>query len=372
MLLTIISFAIILSILVLVHELGHFLVAKKLGIKVEEFGVGFPPRAFSKKIGETIYSINWLPVGGFVKLYGEDSAGGGSIKVQGSKLKVKNAEGEDINRAFYARPLWQRISVVTAGVIMNFVLAVVIISFLFSSQGVPLPTDSIRVNDVSGNSPAAIAGIQMDDRILEIDGVKISDTAVFIKTTKEKVGKEVSLVVKRGDQTFTTKLTPRVNPPEGEGAMGVSITNIEVKKYTWYEAPFYGTIEAGKFSWLILGGLGGMVKDLVSGGFKPEGVAGPIGVAQLTGEAVRAGWFAVLWFVALLSLNLAVLNIMPIPALDGGRFFFMLIEFFTGRKVSPKYEGYAHAIGLFALLALMALITVLDLSRLVQGKSILP
>ncbi len=369
MFVTLISFAVILSILVLVHEFGHFLVAKKLGIKVEEFGVGFPPRAFGKKIGETVYSINWLPVGGFVKLYGEDSAGGGSVRSQKTE---SSSQKEDIGRAFYARPLWQRICVVTAGVSMNFVLAVFIISFLFSSQGVPLPTDTVIVNGVSLNSPASIAGIREEDRILKINGIKISDTATFIKTTKELVGEEVSLTVKRGDQNFTTKLTPRLNPPKGEGAMGVSITNIEVKKYTWYESPIYGTIEAGKFSWLILGGLGGMVRDLVSGGFKPEGVAGPIGVAQMTGEAVRAGWFAVLWFVALLSLNLAVLNIMPIPALDGGRFFFMLIELFTRRKVSPKYEGYAHAVGLFALLALMALITVLDLSRLVQGKSILP
>lgn len=367
MLLTIISFIIILSVLVLVHELGHYLVAKKLGIKVEEFGFGFPPRAWGKKIGETVYSINWLPVGGFVKLYGEDNAGGGKMSSAVSGLK-----GEDVKRAFFARPLWQRICVVTAGVIMNFILAIVIISFLFSTQGVPLPTENVVVNGVSNNSPAAIAGLRNKDRILEINGQKISDTQTFIKTTKSNAGHEVSLLVKRGDQTFTTKLTPRLHPPKNEGAMGVSITNIEVKKYTWYEAPFYGTVEAGKFSWLILSGLGQTIKDLFTGGLKAESVAGPIGVAQLTGEAVRAGWFAVLWFVALLSLNLGVLNIMPIPALDGGRFFFMLIELFTGKKVNPKYEGYAHAAGLIALLSLMALITVLDVSRLIQGKNILP
>ncbi len=383
MFVTLIAFIIILSVLVLIHELGHYLVAKKLGIKVEEFGIGFPPRAYGKKIGETLYSINWLPIGGFVKLYGEDSAGGGKIVV-GSKQNAASKEvhatshmlhaagDSDIKRAFFARPLWQRMAVVTAGVIMNFVLAVVLISFLFSTQGVPLPTDNVIVSGISKNSPAEMVGLQNEDKILRINDKVINKTDDFISETKKLRGTEVSLLVLRNDKEFTVSLTPRLNPPKGEGAMGVSITNIVVKKYTWYEAPIYGTVEAGKFSWLILSGLSDMVRDLFTGGVKPETVAGPIGVAQLTGEAVRAGWFAVLWFVALLSLNLAVLNIMPIPALDGGRFFFMIIELVTRRRVSAKYEGYAHAVGLVVLLGLMVLITLLDLSRLVQGKSILP
>jgi regulator of sigma E protease len=205
-----------------------------------------------------------------------------------------------------------------------------------------------------------------------MNGQKMKSTNTFIEITKQNKGKNTTLLVERNGKTFTTSLTPRVVVPKNQGAMGVAITNIEVKKYTWYEAPIYGTAEAAKFSWMILGGLGGMVKDLFTGNIKPEGVAGPIGVAQMTGEAVRAGWFAVLWFVALLSLNLGVLNIMPVPALDGGRFFFMIIELITGRKVSPKYEAYAHGVGLVVLLGLMLLITLLDVSRLIQGKSILP
>lgn len=369
MLLTILAFILILSVLVLVHELGHFLVAKKFGIKVEEFGVGFPPRAFSKKIGETVYSINWLPVGGFVKLYGEDAAGGGSVKRQKEEVV---GSGGDIKRAFYARPLWQRISVVTAGVIMNFILAVVLISFLFASQGVPIPSDRIIINEVAPNSPAQAAGVLKNDRVMSINNVEIKDTATFIEETKKFRGQEVSLTLLRNGEEVTVRLTPRVNAPKDQGAMGVSITNIEVKRYSWLEAPFYGTFEAAKFSYLILGGLGQMVGDLVTKGVRPEGVAGPVGVAQLTGEAVRAGWVAVLWFTALLSLNLAVLNIMPIPALDGGRFFFMLIELVSGRKVSPRYEAMAHGVGLVLLLGLMLLITLVDVSRLIQGKSILP
>ncbi len=366
MLVTVIAFILILSVLVLIHELGHFLVAKKLGIKVEEFGIGFPPRAWGKKIGETTYSINWLPVGGFVKLFGEDDAGGGKV---GKSVVMSSG---DVERAYYARPLWQRMSVVTAGVVMNFVLAVVVISFLFATQGVPLPTEHVKVTEVSHQSPAEIAGLRPGDQVISMNGVVLKDSNKFISETQKHKGKEVTLIVVRDGQEFATKITPRANPPKGQGAMGVAITNIEVKKYSWFEAPFYGTMEAAKFSLVILQGLVSMIGDFVLHGVKPQGVAGPIGVAQLTGEAVRAGWFAVLWFLSLLSLNLAVLNILPIPALDGGRFFFMIIEMVTGKKVSPKYEAIAHGAGLVALLALMALITVFDVARLIQGKSILP
>lgn len=371
MLITIIAFIAILSILVLIHELGHFLVAKKLGIKVEEFGFGFPPRVWGVKKGETIYSINLLPVGGFVKLYGEDDAGGGKLKVKSDKSNSNSSDG-DIKRAFYARPLWQRITVVVAGVVMNFILAVVIISFLFASQGVPLPSKNIIVSEIAPNSPAARAGIQKGDKLIKFNDLSINKTDDFILETKKNLGKEVGLTILRDSKEVKVVLKPRLNAPKGQGAIGVSITNIEVKKYSVLEAPIYGTYEAMKFSWMILGGLGTMVRDAATGHIKPETVAGPIGVAQLTGEAVRAGWFAVLWFTALLSLNLAVLNIMPIPALDGGRFFFMLIELVFRRKVSPKYEAMAHGVGLVLLLGLMALITLVDVSRLLAGKSILP
>lgn len=365
MILTIIAFLLVLSILVLIHELGHYLTAKKLGIKVEEFGIGFPPRVFGKKIGETLYSINLLPIGGFVKLYGEDEAGGGKIGKSGEVAK-------DINRAFFARPLWQRMLVVTAGVIMNFILAVVIISTLFATQGVALPTDKVVITEVSSSSPADLAGIKEEDQVIEINNAKITSTEIFISETQKNKGQKVEVVLLRDGKSVSVTLTPRENPPEGEGAMGVAITNIEIKKYPWWQAPWYGTIEAGKFSLLIAQGLASMVADFVTTGAKPEGVAGPIGVAQLTGEAVKVGPAAILWFTALLSLNLAVLNILPIPALDGGRFFFMIIELLTRRKVSPRYEAIAHGVGLVLLLGLMVLITVLDVSRLIQGKSILP
>lgn len=366
MIITILAFIIVLSILVLIHELGHFLVAKKLGIKVEEFGFGFPPRLFGVKRGETIYSINLLPVGGFVKLYGEDAAGGGSLKTKDTESK------KDVKRAFYARPIWQRFSVVVAGVVMNFVLAVVIISYLFGSQGVALPTENVRITDVLPNSPAAVAQLQKGDEILTVNGISLKTTNEFISIIKENLDKEVTLIVKKDGQEKEVMLTPRKDFPEGEGPVGVGITNIEVKKYPWWQAPFFGTLEALRFSWMIVSGLGDMIFGFLFKGVQPEGVAGPVGVAQLTGQAVSYGVTATLWLTALLSINLAVLNVLPIPALDGGRLFFILIEVVTRKKVNPKYEGYAHAAGIAVLLSLMLLITVFDVMRLIAGESLIP
>ena len=367
MLVTIIAFLVILSVLVLVHELGHFLFAKKFGIKVEEFGFGFPPRVFGKKIGETIYSINLLPVGGFVKLYGEDEAGGGTVK--SSKLKVKSF---DLKRAFFARPALQRATIILAGVIMNFILAVVLISYLFTAHGVAIPTANIRILEVTSNSPAEAAGLKKADEIVSLNGKKINQTKDFADFARKNAGRETKLEVKRNGKVFQAKLVPRKNFPKGEGPLGVAITNVEIKKYPWYSAPFFGTLEAVKFSFMILQGLSEMVVNLVIYGKTPTGIAGPVGVAQLTGQAVSYGIVATLWFTALLSLNLAVVNILPIPALDGGRLFFIFIEMLSGRKVNPRYEALAHAIGLAILLALILLVTFSDVARLLSGKSLLP
>lgn len=366
---TVLAFILVLSVLVLIHELGHFLVAKKLGIKVEEFGFGFPPRLFGIKRGETLYSINLLPVGGFVKLFGEDNAGGGSVK---QTKQEKDLSAKQLKRAFFARPIWQRFAVVVAGVVMNFLLAVVLISYLFAAQGVAIPSKNIHVTEVLKNSPAAAVGLKVDDVITQINGKKITSTDAFIKEVKSDRGKAIQLGVSRKGQNYTFTVIPRTASPKGEGPIGVGISNITVTKYPWYKAPFYGTIEAFKFSWMIVSGLGMMVVNLVFHGTKPEGVAGPVGVAQLTGQAVSYGLNATLWFTALLSINLAVLNVLPIPALDGGRLFFIVIEAVTRKKVNPKYESYSHAVGLAVLLGLMVLITVFDIVRVISGQSLIP
>ncbi|MEX2007420.1 MAG: M50 family metallopeptidase [Candidatus Levyibacteriota bacterium] len=363
----ILIFILILTVLVLIHEAGHFFVAKKLGIKVEEFGFGIPPRIFGIKRGETIYSVNWLPIGGFVKLYGEDSAGGG--KVGKSQHPVK-----DIGRAFFARPAWQRALVIVAGVVMNFILATVIISYLFGVAGVPVAGDKVIVAGVSPSSPAEQAGLSEGDVVVSVNDVFIKSPTQLTDYTKQHLGEELRVAVeKENGETKELSLTPRKQYPAGQGPMGVSVaTNIAIKKYPWYQAPVIGLAESLKTSWMIASSLGTTIFQLVTKAQVPQGVAGPVGIAQLTGQFVQVGPMAVLSLVSILSLNLAVLNILPIPALDGGRLFFILIEMVTRKKVSQKYEGYAHAAGMVLLLGLIALITFHDITRLISGVPLLP
>lgn len=369
MLITIIVFLLILSILVLVHEAGHFFVAKFLKIKVEEFGFGLPPRVFGIKFGETLYSLNWLPIGGFVKLYGEDEAGSGSISLKKVKQNTK-----DINRAYFSRPKWQKAIVVTAGVIMNFILAVVIISFLFSVVGVPVATDKVTVAAIVSGTSAEKSGLKVGDEIEKVLGKQIKSTQEIIDSAMKNEGREITLTVKTVKGTEEVlKITPRINYPKGEGPMGIAILQeTQIKKYPWYEAPFVGTKEALKETWMIASGLSVLVTQLITKGAVPSDVAGPVGIAQLTGRVVEIGPYAVLSFISLLSLNLALINILPIPALDGGRLLFIIIEAVTRKKVNPELEGYAHTIGMIVLLALIGLITLHDLFRLFTGQPILP
>lgn len=413
MFLTIIVFLLILSVLVLVHEAGHFIVAKLLKIKVEEFGFGLPPKVFGIKFGETLYSLNLLPIGGFVKLYGEDDAGSGRVSLSqkapsdmvesrafamreeeieiassdaiikeerieisektiiNEKNKGKNAK---LDRAFYARPVWQRALVVVAGVFMNFILAVVILSFLFSIVGVPVPTEKVLVSTVIKGAPAEKVGLKVGDIIESVSGKKITSTLDVMSIARKNAGKEITLNIKtsKGKQEIL-KITPRINYPKDQGPMGVVISQeVVIKKYPWYQAPFVGTKEALKETWMIGSGLVMLVGQLVTKGVVPQDVAGPVGIAQLTGRVVDIGPFAVLSFISLLSLNLALINILPIPALDGGRLLFIAIEALTRKKVNPNVEGYAHTIGMVILLALIALITLHDLFRLFTGQPILP
>ncbi len=368
MLLTIIVFLVILTVLVLIHELGHFITAKIFGIKVEEFGLGFPPRVFGKKKGETLYSINALPIGGFVKLYGEDDAGGGKIS-KGKKIE----KDPDLDRAFFAKPIWQRIVVVTAGVAMNFLLAVIIATYLFTSQGLPTDNKSVLITQVAKNTPAAVAGLRAGDAIVSIDGHEVADPSSLIAVTKDKLGKEVTLIVLREGNEIPLKITPRVNAPKGEGAMGVAIEqNITFQKYPFPQSIYYGTKQAAHDSVLVVTGFVDMIKTIFTKQTIPEGVAGPVGMAQLTGEFVKIGPDAVLSLVYMLSLSLAVLNILPIPALDGGRLFFILIELFTRRKVNAKYEAYAHMVGIVVLLTFLVFISYKDILRIISGQSIIP
>jgi regulator of sigma E protease len=354
---TVLIFIITLSILVLVHELGHFLMAKKMGVKVEEFGIGIPPKLFGIKIGETLYTINLLPIGGFVKLFGEEY----------NELDHKNKSKHDENRTFVNKKPWQKTLIVLGGVIGNFLLGWLIFSYLVT-QGIPVPTNKVIVEKITKNSPAFFAGLQEKDIIKKIifenNTINLTSTNTLIEKTKKSAGKNIRLLVQRSQQEFTIDLVPRINPPKGEGPLGISVTSYVEKKYPWYSAPFYGLIEAFSITSKIASELGKMIFGFITFQKQKIDVAGPIGIANLAGQAIKFGRNAFLEFLALLSLNLAIINIFPFPALDGGRLIFVLYEGITKKKPNKNFEKYTNLIGFIVLLSLAALITVSDIIKL--------
>lgn len=353
---TILIFILTLTILVLVHESGHFLMAKKIGVKVEEFGIGLPPKLFGIKKGETLYSINLLPLGGFVKLFGEEY----------DELKNKTNK----NRTFVNKKPWQKTLIVLGGIFGNFLLGWFIFSYLVT-QGVPVPTNDVIIEKVTKNSPAQIAGLKKKDIIIKLipqdsqfSQVLLTSSSDLIVQTKKLAGKIVDLEFKRNGKIYSTTIIPRKNPPKNEGPLGISVTSFIEKKYPWYSAPYYGLVEAFNITFKIASELGKMLFGFVT--FKKQyvDVTGPIGIANLAGQAVKFGRNVFLEFLALLSLNLAIINIIPFPALDGGRLVFVLYEGFTKKRPNKDFEKYTNLIGFIILLFLAALITVNDIIKL--------
>ena len=350
---TILIFILVLSILIFVHELGHFFIAKKMGVRVDEFGFGLPPRLFGKKIGETLYSLNLIPLGGFVKLYGEEHH------------EIKNKS--NIRHAFINKKPWQKTLIIIGGVVGNFLLGWVIISFLFT-QGVPVPIKKIIVNKISKGSPADISGLKEKDEILKMIAkglsINLTTTDDLTTLTKKYAGNSISLFVKRGDKFITINVIPRKKPPVNEGPLGISISSYVIKKYPWYKAPVYGLIESLRIIKTIVIELSKTLYQLVTFQKVKVEVAGPIGIVRFAGSAVKSGANAVLELLALLSFNLGVINIFPFPALDGGRLIFVLFEWITNKKINKNFEKYVNAFGLIILLFLGILISINDVLKL--------
>ncbi len=388
MLLTILVFLLILSILVLVHEAGHLFVAKKLGIKVEEFGFGFPPRIFGFKKGGTIYSINWLPIGGFVKLYGEDEAGGGKIMIKNKRLMIKNK-----HRAFFAKSAWQRASVIVAGVIMNAILAAVIFYIFLGISGfktdLPLLSDykffgvnqtniqEIIISSVVKNSPAERQGLKPMTKVVTVNGKKITGSKDFINIVNKNRGREIEITwsTLKTQDIHKTKVIPRIFPPKNEGALGIGLFSLSSAVFN-YVTPvqkiFSGITYPINLMVYNLSVIAKLVKvSLENRTTEPlsQSISGPVGIASITEgileiQNLKEKILGLLNLAGILSISLAFFNVLPIPALDGGRLFFILIEAITGKKVNQKIESTTHAIGMIILLTLMALITFKDIAKL--------
>jgi regulator of sigma E protease len=337
------------GLLIFVHELGHFLTARLSGIRVLEFGFGFPPRLIGITRGGIVYSINLIPLGGFVRMLGE------------------NGDSSEPD-SFAAKPPSRRALVLAAGSAMNFLTAVAIFA-LIAATGLPTPSDQVRIAEVFPGSPALTAGLQPGDIVLSVAGEPVQTTEGLRAITNRHLGQEIGLVILRGNQQLTIYLTPRPNPPQGEGPMGVRIEPVivYVPRPLWEAIP-YGFARSVEMLGIFVYGIGAMVRGIVA----PD-VAGPIGIAQLTGEVARVGGLIPLAnLAALLSLNLFAINLLPLPALDGGRLLFVLIEMVRGKRVAPEREGRIHFVGIVFLISLAVIISYFDILRIASGRSIVP
>lgn len=351
------TFFLILSLLVIVHELGHFFAAKKNGVYVQEFGFGLPPRLLGMKYGETLYSLNLLPFGGFVKVFGEEQ----------DEIMKKSLPKKLKNRAFIKKTPWQRATIIIAGVIANFLLGWIVISYLFT-QGVPVPTNKVVIEKVSKNSPAELAGLRPNDIIESIveSNRKLKSSEDLVNLTKKYQGQKITLLINRNRQKFFVQIIPRVKPPKGEGPLGVVVTSFIEKKYHWYEAPIYGLWEAVRITSVIIAEVLKSLYQLLTFQKTQIEVSGPVGIAQVTFQAVKFGKNAVFQLLGLLSLNLAVINILPFPALDGGRLALVAYEGIFKKKTNPKIEKTLNLIGFTILFFLITLVTINDIIKLLQ------
>lgn len=375
MLITIIVFVLVLSVIVFVHEMGHFYTARKFGVKVDEFGLGLPPRIFGvKKIAgkfklvwgkqeietdsPTIYSLNWIPVGGFVKIKGESGEEAGA------------------SDSFANKPVWQRSVMIVAGVVMNVILCMVLLSIGFGF-GMPAALDdnlsnqavvsnqNIQVIQLMPDSQAKLADIQVGDVIAKVNGQEfktISELNTFLSANN---GQELTFaIIRRGDK-IDKNIKIGSYSYGGREIVGIGIGLIEtaVVRYPWYLAIYKGV--TATFVWMgaIIVAFATVIKNLVIG--MPTGVevAGPVGIAVLTGQAAKMGIIYLLQFTALLSLNLAIINILPFPALDGGRLLFLILEKIRGRAVKQEWENLVHNLGFIVLMGLVLLVTFSDVIK---------
>lgn len=370
--LTILIFIILLGLLVFVHELGHFLTARRHGIKADEFGFGFPPRLIgvvkddttgryriiwgnrNVQSPHTVYSFNWLPLGGFVKIKGEDG---------------RNHEPD----SFGGKSAWIRVKVLGAGVFMNLLFAWLLISIVFT-LGLPQPIDpseralypdaKIQILAVQKGTPAEMMGLSLGDEILMIAGEQITSLQQVSDTIAAYKGKTLEINISRLGQDMTLSGVPRTDYPATEGSLGISFSETAVIAYPWYESIYRGAIATYDITLAILAAFGKIIAGLFGAQTGPPiDVAGPVGIVYLTKQMSDLGLAYLLQFAALLSINLAIINILPIPALDGGRILFILIEKLKGSPVSQKVEGMIHQIGFALLLLLMIFITVRDFSQ---------
>ncbi len=364
MILTLVIAFLSLIALMVIHEFGHFIIAKKFGVRVDEFGIGYPPRVFGKKIGETIYSINLLPLGAFVRIYGEEG-------------------GVDDYRSFLGLKIWKRVLIIIGGVAAFWIASIILFSIVFG-LGADLPVGEqdvqgltnpkVVVVSVSKDSPAGKAGLKIGDTLAAVQSMryesakegpeilqiqKVKDLQDF---TKSHLSEQIILTVRRDGKNFDVALSPRLSSPQGEGPLGVGLERMAtlIKKYPWYETPVQGAIYTWQTTTSALKGLYTVFADMFSGRGVPQGAefAGPLGITIFLANAASYGIGFFLYFIATISVFIAIFNLFPIPALDGGKLVFLLIEKIMKKPVPAKVEQSITAVFFILLITLSIFITI--------------
>ncbi len=344
--------------LAIIHEFGHFIIAKKFGVPVEEFGIGYPPRILGKKMGQTLYSLNLLPFGAFVKIYGEK-------------------EGLEDSNSFQRKPIEQRALITLGGVLSFWIVGIILLSIIFT-LGAPIAiSDTVEAEDariqvvsVASGSPAEAAGIKMGDTIKEFSTLNSQFSITKIKQiqelTEEYSGEKINLTIERGRESFKVDIIPRVEAPEGEGAMGVALVRTITKAYPFYLAPLKGIKACIDLTSQIVHSLSRIFGNLFQGKGLPPGVelVGPVGVGSLMNEAIQTGPIYYLQFVAIIAIHLAVFNLLPIPALDGGKLLFLGIEKIKGSPINIKTEEKVNGLFFILLIIMIFFVSIKDIIKI--------
>jgi len=360
---TVVIFILVLAILIIVHELGHFIVAKKSGIRVDEFGLGFPPKAwgYKPKGSETTYSINWLPFGGFVRIFGEDPTDEEAIS------------GPDSDRSFVSKTKGVQAMVLIAGIVFNIVFAWLIFSIGFmvgmpqSSQGKyadQLQDASIVVTSVLNGSPAESAGLMTGDKIVEMEGESSISVDSIQSTIAASSGDELLFLVDREGSQIELSILPEDGIVSENPAIGIMMANIGTVQLPVHLALWEGLMVSGEMITDVAVGFSTLIYQSVIGQANLAGLSGPVGIAGMVGDASTLGFLHLALFMAFISINLAVLNLIPFPALDGGRLLFVLIEKIKGSPINPKVAVTVNFIGFALLLILLLVVTYNDIVRL--------
>jgi len=344
--------------LLVFHEFGHFLLAKIFGVKVEEFGIGYPPRLIGKRFGETLYSLNLLPFGAFVKIPGEIE-------------KIEHP------RSFSSQPVGKRALIAFGGVLSFWVIAAILFSIVFNlgtrvaiedTTNANLVDPKVQIVQIASNSPAQIAGLEVGDTIkqFQISNFKfqISKIKEIQELTQKYRGQEITLTIERGKEVFDVKLVPRISPSKGEGPMGVALVRTDIKSYPWWKAPWQGISATLNMTATMVQGYTQAIMRVIGG--LPSGVEimGPVGVFHLFFEVSQLGISYFLQFFGMIAIYLALFNILPIPAVDGGKLLFLGIEAVRKKPVSQKIEQNITATFFMILVVLSVLVAIKDISRI--------